>query len=137
VSEFLEVKHAEIRGHAFSDLGPGKTVPDDPSHFGTPMMVLIGPADDVDAPDGTPTGEWFDFFVCTPSWLGENLDKRGYEWGRHMLIVREWDEGVFVNAVERLCAVAPGADWTAVAEFLAKFGQWEFDKHAYGAWQSP
>jgi hypothetical protein len=130
--------YAEMHGHDFPDLGPGKTAPDDPAHFGTLMLVLIGPVgDEAYTPDRTPVGDWFDFFVCTPSWLGANFNPRGYDWGRFKIIVQRWDEELVLGAIQRLCDVAPGPDWTATATYLSRFGQWEYDEYAHRMWHSP
>jgi hypothetical protein len=133
---------AELRGFAFSDVDPttGRGL-DDPEDFGTPMLCLVGPSDRPHTIEGTPVGEWFDLFACTPTWLAANLPARGYWWGQHMLIVPRWDEALLERAVEDLLArvtthaarLAGGedrVDWGQIAAILARVAQWEYEGHA-------
>ena len=114
---------ARLRGEYSTDVADGdlaRYAPDDPTCFGIPLTAAIGPQ----AGQGE---EVFDFFVCTPRWLAANMPARGYEWGRHKLIVPRWDFEVVRGAITDLCAKAVGPDWDAVVTRLARYGAWEFE----------
>jgi hypothetical protein len=113
---------------------------DDPESFGTPMLCLVAPSDQPLSIQGTPVGEWFDVFACTPNWLSESLPERGYWWGQHMLIVPRWDEALLKAAAEdllahvtahaaRLAQSDDGADWEMIARILAQVARWESGGH--------
>jgi hypothetical protein len=73
--------------------------------------------------------ESFDFLVCTPRWLSEKVKSDGYVFGRHYLIVPHYDYALIHRAVTDLCEQAQGPDWDAVANFLARYGRWEFEDY--------
>lgn len=98
-------------------------VPEDPQDFELLFMALIGDRED----ETESRGEWFDFVVCTPRRLERNLREKPYVFGRYLLVVEEWDEAGIVQAIRNLCATAPVADWDTVADYLLRYGSWEFD----------
>lgn len=96
-----------------------------PGHFGLLVQAMIGP-------EGAPGEESFDFVVCTPSWLAERVADDGYVFGRHYLIVKSFDLAVIRTAIVDLCKQASGPDWESVANYLSRFGKWEFEDFQEG-----
>ncbi|WP_408425848.1 Imm8 family immunity protein [Paraburkholderia fungorum] len=68
----------------------------------------VGPADRPGADD-------FQILVCTPTWLSSYVDGEAYRaaWGRHMLIVSEYDVATIKACVERRVNQCQGHDWHA------------------------
>ena len=115
--------HAELRGLYTADLPCDDLehcAPADPTNCGFVVTAAIGPKD----AEGV---EVFDFFVCTPRWLADNIPAHGYEWGRHKLILPHWDYDALLRALTDLCAEATGPSWESVATRLARYGAWEFE----------
>lgn len=117
--------------HAVGISGPlDSYVPDDPEHFGFPIMVFIGPSDS-DLVDS------FDALVCTPSWLGENFDdprvsrwsfeSPGAIFGNRCIFLRRWDYVALVDAITGLCAFHEAGDWGMLADRLGRHIPWEYD----------
>lgn len=95
--------------------------PADPERFGILVQAEFGPA-------GGQGGETFDFVVCSPNWFGERLPERGM-FVRHHLFLPEFDIKLLEARLAELCDQAAGADWAAVASYLSRFGQWEFEDY--------
>ncbi|UXI66936.1 immunity 8 family protein [Tahibacter amnicola] len=58
--------------------------PGDPSNFALSVRLLVGP-------EGEEAAESFDVLVCTPDWIKHQYSAERAVWGRHMLIVLEFD----------------------------------------------
>jgi hypothetical protein len=111
--------------------------PDDPtrmlevSEFSPPnamsfqllVTAFVGEAGD-DNPDRV---DAFDFVVCTPTWLDEHPEDKGFRWGHGLLIVPSWDYAVVYRAIRDLCLHTEGKDWNAIGIKLAHFTNWEFE----------
>src|SRR4051794_3393746 len=103
-------------------IGAGE-VPSDPECFCLLVQAFVG-----EAGKNTPTiGESFDFLVCTPRWLEEEVNKVGYLLGLFHIIVPRYDYQRIRQIVAGLCEQSEGPDWTSVATNLGRFGQWEWD----------
>ena len=98
--------------------------PGDPEDFGILVQAMIGPA-----ASETPSGESFDFLVCTPRWLERNVAPGEYRFGRSLLILARYDYRVLHRAITKLCHRTEGDDWPAVAERLNRFAHWEFEDY--------
>jgi Immunity protein 8 len=98
--------------------------PADINHFGTWIRVSIGTVD-TDAADD------FQIFICTPTWLDSYVEneKDCAVWGRHMLIVREYNLERIKASVARLVSRCSGNDWATVAEKLGRYAAWEFEDY--------
>ncbi|MFL9938468.1 immunity 8 family protein [Paraburkholderia graminis] len=91
--------------------------------FGTWIRLFVGPP-------GVPGADTFDVFVCTPDWLSEKVeDDSAAQWGRHLLIVKEYDLGAVVRAIEEMIGRISAADWPAVAVKLSRYAAWEFEDY--------
>ncbi|GHU15426.1 hypothetical protein AGMMS50225_28650 [Betaproteobacteria bacterium] len=96
--------------------------PNDEEYFGIPIRLMIGTED-------SSSSDSFDIFVCTPSWIANQMDSDKYVWGRHMLIVNEYDLSVIKQAIERYIAACTGKDWLTIARKLSGMGAWEFEEY--------
>jgi hypothetical protein len=86
------------------------------------LGLTIGPHDG----DG---GELFYLIVCTPKWLATECEKDGFVWGRHHLIVPEYNlkaiTAIIITFVER-CS---GESWQEVTSKLSRIASWEFEDY--------
>ncbi|MEF2277661.1 immunity 8 family protein [Deinococcus sp. YIM 134068] len=96
--------------------------PETEGNFGFSLRLMIGP-------EGSDAAESFDVFVCTPDWLKQEHADEKYVWGRHMLIVLEYDAALIKRAVERHVSRCLGTDWSEIARRLSRFGAWEFEDY--------
>lgn len=96
--------------------------PHDPSRFGILIQAMIGP-------NLEPGEESFDFFVCTPAWLDDELGREGHRFGLYCLIVPAYDFVAIHSALQRLCDRISGRDWDEVATVLSHYGKWEFEHY--------
>ncbi len=110
----------ELHSPDLADLD--KNTPPDLTNFGLLMQALIG----VEGEEGE---ESFDFIVCTPSWLAEEVARKGFILGRHYLFVASYDYAQIEKIIDDLCNQAEGEDWDAVAAFLSRYGAWEYEDY--------
>jgi Immunity protein 8 len=94
--------------------------PDDESNFGISIRLMIGSEDNSGS-------ESFDILVCTPDWIKTQYADEKCVWGRHMLIVLEYDLELIRQEVDRYIAGCTGEDWQAIARKLSSMGAWEFE----------
>lgn len=97
-------------------------MPEDPECFGISVQAMIGARGE----DGE---ESFDFLVCTPRWLADEVARERYALGRHHLFLPRYDYALMQRAIEDVCARATGPDWDTVAGHLARYGLWEFEDY--------
>lgn len=90
--------------------------------FAILVQALIGPK-------GTESVESFDFLVCTPGWLGNQLVASDYRFGRHYLFMRKYDYSLLKKAIEDLCNRFFEPDWVSLAEKLSRYGRSEFEDY--------
>lgn len=88
--------------------------------------MLVGPA-------GEQGEESFQFEVCTPGWLAEQIEHDGPTNGRHYVVVNHFHWPTLQNYFERLVTRHWGADWHEVATKLSRYGYWEFEDYAPAA----
>lgn len=96
--------------------------PDDESNFALPVRLMIGTDDSVGA-------DSFDILVCTPDWIKSQYAEEKCVWGRHMLIVLEYDFDLIKREIERYIATCTGEDWETIAQKLSRIGSWEFEDY--------
>jgi Immunity protein 8 len=111
----------ELHSPDLPDLEHG--APPDPERFCILVQAFVGPADEEDV------RESFDFLLCTPAWLVDELGGKPYVWGRHYLFVARYDFPAVMQAVTKICEDAEGPDWDAVAGILSRYGKWEFEDY--------
>lgn len=80
-------------------------------------------------PSGELGEESFDITVCSPAWVAEHVAREGIVDGRHLLIVQQFDWNSIKAYIEGRVGACEGADWTEVANKLARLGYWEFEDY--------
>ncbi|MEW9551175.1 immunity 8 family protein [Nonomuraea sp. NPDC050783] len=111
---------AAIRYLHTPDIDPGTYVPDDPQRFMFLVQMIAGP-------DDGPGDESFDFTVCTPQWLQDQVerDDRPIS-GAHHVIVSTYDWAAIESFFDRLVNQCTGATWSEVTTKLSRYGHYEF-----------
>lgn len=97
-------------------------VPPDSGHFALLVRAMVGP-------DEGPGEESFDILVCTPSWIAQLCEERGFIIGRHHLVVNRYDWRYIEATLKSLIENSSGDSWSQVASKLAQLGHWEFDEY--------
>lgn len=104
------------------DLDLDASGPPDAENFCILVQAGIGPRDEAGA-------DTFDFLVCTPRWLLETTGDGAWRFGRHLVIVQQYDAKVIRAAIESLCENALSGSWEEVAAYLGGYGAWEFEDY--------
>ncbi len=82
---------------------------------------------------GTEARDNFQLLVCTPSWLAEQIEKRGAVWPRGMLVVERLDMEYVRRAVQLLAdQFRRSRDWVQFTERLNRYLRWEFEDYNDG-----
>lgn len=84
------------------------------------LRALVGPS-------GSAGEESFDFAVCSPAWLKDELKRNPTVDRRCMLVVDTFDPNEIEAQVRERIAQASGDNWPAVAAKIAQWSHWEFD----------
>ena len=96
--------------------------PVDPGNFVLSITLMIG----LEETDGR---ESFDMHVCTPDWIKEQCAQDTYVWGRHTLVVLEYNFELIKRTIERYIDTCAGEDWHTIAKQLSAMGAWEFENY--------
>ena len=104
------------------DLNPSAYAPDNGDDFACTFGLTIGPNDN----DG---GELFYLIVCTPQWLAKECYKDGFVWGRHHLIVAEYNLKAITAIITKFVERCSGESWQEVASKLSRIASWEFEDY--------
>jgi hypothetical protein len=91
--------------------------PDDGTHFGVAVTASVGWT-------GAKGGDYFQFEVCSPSWVAAQTLQKGFAFQR-LLVVESWNPEVIHRAISDLCA----RDWAEVASKLSRYSLWEFEDY--------
>jgi Immunity protein 8 len=98
--------------------------PDKPDYFCLLIQAMIGTKDSLGE-------ESFDFIVCTPQWLADQMSKTGYVFGKNYLLLLNYDYSLILQTIKQLCDESQGKDWETVANSLSRYGQWEFENYDF------
>src|SRR5260370_33082657 len=90
------------------DLDPAKYVPQGPEDFRCTFGLTIEPANGAG-------GEQFYLTVCSPKWLAKAAEKDGFVWGRHHLIVPEYNLKTITGIITKFVERCSGESWQEVA----------------------
>ena len=112
------VKGIDIGGH----IGFDQYWPEDPSCFGLWLTVQVGPDDE----EG---GHLYQILACTPAGITREYGQTGAIWGRHMLIVFDFDPERIKSEITRYVNGCTGKDFWEVAQKVARIGAWEFEDY--------
>jgi len=110
---------AQIRHLLTPDIDPTTFVPEDPERFMFLVQMLAGPSDGQGE-------ESFQFTVCTPGWLQDQVNREGPMPGAHHVVVGTFDWPALEVLFQRLVFQCAGADWNEVATKLSRYGLYEF-----------
>ncbi len=92
-------------------------------NFGTWIRFSVGTI-------GHPGTDNFDLFVCTPRWLSEDFaSDSGARWGRHFLIMKEYNLAAIAAQFERMVLRCSGDNWQDIALQISRFAAWEFEDY--------
>ena len=92
-------------------------------NFHVLLHLRIGLSDQDGADD-------FSLGVCTPTWIEHHVSNAGRaEWGRHLLIVNDFDGAQLKATIQRRIASCGRADWSMTAEVLSRYFAWEFEDY--------
>jgi hypothetical protein len=97
-------------------------MPPDPECFCLSVEAEIGAR-------GEKGEDIFEFLVCSPCWLAQEVARAGYALGRFHLFLPRYDYARMRRIIEELCAQATGPDWDAVAGSLARHAHWEYEDY--------
>ena len=104
------------------NLSPEHYVPQDIENFECTFGLTIGPFDC----DG---GELFYLTVCSPRWLVGACERDGFLFGRHHLIVQEYNLRTIMEIVTKWVDNCSGESWKYVASKLSRFASWEYEDY--------
>lgn len=96
--------------------------PGDPTDFACTFGLTIGPTNDQG-------GEQFYLKVCSPKWLTRACEKDGFVWGRHHLIVPEYNLAAIMKVITKFVENCSGGSWQEVAARLSRIAAWEFENY--------
>lgn len=113
---------AKLKDLLSSDLDLRNYWPEDERNFGFWVSMLIGPDDE----EGS---EIFQLLICTPDWIKSEYHNSSAVWGRHMLIVFEYDLGAIKTEIERYLGSCVGDDWHSLAMKVSRVASWEFEEY--------
>ena len=113
---------AELKSLECSDLDLETYYPEDPKKFGFCVQAMIGI-------EGSEGADSFAIEICTPKWLMENDSETDVVFGRHKLIVFDYDINKIRSTIARYCEYTFGDEWLEMAEKLARIGYWEFEDY--------
>ena len=102
------------------DLDPAGFVPDDFEDFCCNFVLKTGPASEKGE-------ELFYLTVCSPKWLASEVQKDGFVWGRHHLIVPEYNLKAITAVLTKFVERCSGDSWHEVVEKLSRIALWEFE----------
>ena len=71
----------------------------------------------------------FDVFVCTPKWLLENTQKDDVIFGRHYIIVSEYNYDTIYQALKKEIDSIEEDNWDKIGEKIGRIGHWEFEDY--------
>lgn len=115
-------KHARLKELNSPDLPDMEhAVPKDSASFRILVQALIG-LEEGDAADT------FNFIVCTPDWLKQNLHAGEALSGRYYIIIAAYDYHTIRREIEKYCRESSAGSWEEIAVKLHSYGRWEYAK---------
>jgi len=96
--------------------------PEQPDNFGFWVRAMVGPENE----EGS---ESFDIQICTPEWLKSKHSEDEILFGRHMLIVFDYDLDRIKQKISKYCDGCSGEKWQEVGGKVSRIGYWEFEDY--------
>ncbi|HTH49798.1 MAG TPA: immunity 8 family protein [Candidatus Limnocylindria bacterium] len=118
--QYLQAMRAQLKHLHSPDVDLREYRPAEVDNFSFLLQAMIGP-------EGTDASESFDIVVCTPKWLSSS--RNDPLWGRHMMIVLNYDLGKIRQIISSYCSSCVGNDWQSIASLLSRIGKWEFEDY--------
>lgn len=97
-------------------------IPDNKESFSFLLELAIG----MKGKDGS---DLFSIEVCTPKWMLENHQSYDIIFGRHKLIVFEYDIVNIIDAIRRYLNTITYNSWEDVTNQISKIALWEFEEY--------
>jgi len=97
-------------------------IPSDTNNFCVFLLLTIGPAGGVGS-----DSFWLE--VCSPSWLADQLTHTPFLFGRHLLIISEFDSAKVRSVLADKIAELSGQHWVDLALKISRFAHWEFEDY--------
>jgi hypothetical protein len=112
--------NAEIKDFYSSDIFNLETFqPQKTNEFAFELQIIAG----IKGKEG---GDSFDIFVCTPQWLIKNYKKEDILFGRHRLIMFQYNYESLLNKINQYIEMLEEDSWDKLAEKINLIGRWEF-----------
>jgi len=73
--------------------------------------------------------ESFDIFLCTPKWFLKNCEQSEIIFGRHYLIVLEYNYPRIYERLRSYIDSTHGTTWDEIGLKLGHIGHWEFEDY--------
>ena len=99
-----------------------KFYPDQKNVFGILLQLMV-------SPDNSEGEESFDVMLCTPEWLTKTYKKSEMIFGRHYLIVFEYDYQRIYAKLKDYVEGIKGDTWEEIASKIGRIGKWEFEDY--------
>jgi hypothetical protein len=114
---------AELKGLFSPDVDDLENFrPNDPNNFCFLLQVMA-------APEGSEGEESFDIEVCTPTWLAETYAPDNIIFGRHHIIVQQYNYEKLAQVIVEILEECSGENWEEVATKISRYGKWEFEDY--------
>ena len=114
---------AEVKSIISPDIADFKSYyPEDDSCFAFLIQVIVGIM-------GQKGGDSFDIEVCTPKWLLLNNSSSDIIFGRHKLIVFEYNIERILKSITGYCESCYGINWEEIAGKISRVAHWEFENY--------
>ena len=118
----VRAKLKGIENNSSYDLDPVTYIPDDFEDFSCRFTLRIGPAKEKGQ-------DLFYLTICTPNYLARGVHRDGFIWGRHHLIVPEYNVKAITAVLTKFVEVCDGETWREVADKLCRLMSWEFEDY--------
>ncbi|UTA66505.1 MULTISPECIES: immunity 8 family protein [Emticicia] len=92
------------------------------NNFGIWIRLIVGE-------EKTGGEESFDIKLCTPQWLIENHQDSDIIFGRHHLIVFEYNYSKIYNKLKKHIENIHGDTWGEIGTKVGRIGYWEFEDY--------
>lgn len=113
---------AKLKQLSSPDIDLNNYWPEDENNFGFLLEASIGLEHEGGA-------DVFSIMVCTPDWIKSEYLSRKNVWGRHMLIVFNYDLDEIKKVIIRYIENCTGDNWLAIAQKISRVGAWEFEDY--------
>ena len=97
-------------------------VPKEENDFGLLLQLIVSALDS----DGE---ESFDIMLCTPKWLTRNHKKTDIIFGRHYLIVFEYNYRKIYDKLKVSVESIEVETWDEIGLKIGRIGKWEFEDY--------